>query len=119
MQKRLNLDFWRPFGYNDMDFRFMPSDEENYKRKRIQNTTLLVQCDNKHCLKWRAVAWNRRNLQPGFPSDDWECKNNTEVGKDSCRLPENLGVIELKDIKRTNEDIQIVSFLLPVWTVLK
>lgn len=108
-QKKLNLDFWRPFGYSDMDFRFMPSDDESFKRKRIQNTTLLVQCDNKHCLKWRAVAWNRRNLQPGFPSDDWECKNNTEVGKDSCRLPENLGVIELKDIKRTNEDIQIIE----------
>lgn len=78
--KALNLEFWRPFGYDDMDFNFLPSDEDMYKRKRMQSTTLLVQCDV--CLKWREIAWNRRNLDAAFPLDNWECKDNYEIGKD-------------------------------------
>ncbi len=77
----LNLEFWRPFGYDDMDFRFLPSDEEAKKRKRVQNTNILLQCDKLDCLKWRVLPYNRKmHSDPSFPKDDWECKDNTEVG---------------------------------------
>ena len=65
-----------------MDFRFPPSNEEIPKRKRVQNTTTLVQCDKVTCVKWRSVPYNRRLCVASFPPDDWECADNSEVGKD-------------------------------------
>lgn len=105
INKSLNIDFWRPYGYTDMNFNFLPSDEDQYKRKRIQNTCLLVQCDNENCLKWRTLAWNRKNIEPDFPPDNWQCLNNSEVGKDSCRYPESVNAIETRNIMRSNEQI--------------
>ncbi len=79
----LNLDFWKQYGYDDMDFRFLPSDEEVYKRKRVQNTNVLLQCDRLNCLKWRVLPYNRKmHTDSTFPRDDWVCENNTEIGKD-------------------------------------
>ena len=81
--KVLNLEFWRPYGYTDMDMRYPPSDEDKYKRMRIQAIpAFMVQCDSEFCLKWRCLSFNRKMIDPAFPADDWECKDNTEVNKD-------------------------------------
>lgn len=92
----LDLAFWKKFGYYDMHFNYLPNDETLPKRMRIQETTTLVQCNR--CLHWRVLPWNRRMLAGGYPPDDWECQDNTEVDKNSCRLPEHLPDIELKRI---------------------
>lgn len=107
VNKPISLDFWSPFGYSDMDFRFLPSDDDKFRRIRMQKTTQLVQCDRKDCLKWRIIAWNRRNLDPSFPSDKWICENNPEQGKNSCRFQESLNDIEVKELIRTNDEIMM------------
>ena len=76
----INDDFWRQYGYEHLNHNFLPNDEEVFKRKRLQNTSMMVQCDK--CLKWRLIAWHRRNILDTFPAEEWECQNNTEIGKD-------------------------------------
>lgn len=95
---KLDLAFWKKFGYYDMHFNYLPNDETLPKRMRIQETTTLVQCNK--CLHWRVLPYNRRMLSEvgGYPPDNWECQDNTEVDKNSCRLPEYLPDIELKRI---------------------
>jgi hypothetical protein len=79
----LNLAFWKPFGYVDMDFRFLPSDDLEYKRKRVQKMgPFTVQCNKEECLKWRFMPFNRRFLAESFPPDNWECTDNIDFGQD-------------------------------------
>ena len=75
----INNDFWRSYGYEHLNSTFLPNNEKTFKQKRLQQTFTMAQCDQ--CLKWRCCSWNRRQLEATFPSDDWSCQNNTEVGK--------------------------------------
>jgi hypothetical protein len=81
VEENLNFEFWKSFGYlYQNDFHTLPSDEDVYKRKRLQSTGILLQCDS--CLKWRKIQWNRRLMDSNFIKDDWQCSNNFELGKD-------------------------------------
>lgn len=91
---KLDLAFWKKYGYDDMNFNYLPSEENQPKRLRIQDTTTMVQCNR--CLHWRVLPWNRRQLVGGYPPDDWQCQDSTEIDKNSCRFPEHLPEIELK-----------------------
>lgn len=93
---KLDLAFWKKYGYDDMHFNYLPSEENQPKRLRIMDTTTMVQCNR--CLYWRVLPWNRRQLAGGYPPDDWECQDSTEIDKNSCKFPEHLPDIELKRI---------------------
>ena len=80
LQIKLNADFWRKFGYFD-DAPELPSNEEGFRRRRLQTTNTFVQCDS--CLKWRHLSWNKRLLEPNYPPDNWVCTDNMEAGRDT------------------------------------
>ncbi len=96
IQQSIDLSFWKNYGYPDMHFNYMPNDEESYKKARVMDTTTMVQCHK--CLKWRFLPWHRNNAKEGFPSEEWECQDTTEVDRKSCKLPEFLPDIPLKTL---------------------
>ena len=81
-QINLKHDFWLKMGYFD-EARELPSDDEVFRRRRLQYTTVMAQCDNDSCLKWRTLPFNKRLLELDFPPQNWTCIDNLEAGRDT------------------------------------
>ena len=96
----LNLDqgeFWKQYGYQT-NFIGPPSSDDHYRKKRMTEVKLTVQCTN--CLKWRTLSLQPRYLSGAFPPEVWTCRDNPDTSKNSCSIPELLEPIPVEQFKK-------------------
>jgi hypothetical protein len=75
LRKDKMSSFWKDFGYFDSN---IPSDEYVFKKKRLFNVNILLQCDE--CLKWRQLPSNSSDIDRVFP-DTWRCEHMTNTNE--------------------------------------
>jgi hypothetical protein len=92
IDKHLDSDFWREFGYSPNNFYELPSSEPLYLKRRIQYVKMHLQCDR--CLKWRCLFWSDRLINKDFPPDDWCCNDNNDPNRRTCDSTEALEEIK-------------------------
>uniref|UniRef100_A0A914ZW42 CW-type domain-containing protein n=4 Tax=Parascaris univalens TaxID=6257 RepID=A0A914ZW42_PARUN len=80
-------NFWRPFGYESMEWNAEPSNEPEFTRKRYSTVGYSVQCDI--CLKWRYLQFQQSYLTKGVPKN-WSCNMNPNSLFRSCAKLEEL-----------------------------
>uniref|UniRef100_F1KTU0 MORC family CW-type zinc finger protein 2A n=1 Tax=Ascaris suum TaxID=6253 RepID=F1KTU0_ASCSU len=80
-------NFWRPFGYESMEWNAEPSNEPEFIRKRYSTVGYSVQCDI--CLKWRHLQFQQSYLTRGIPKN-WNCSMNPNSLFRSCSKLEEL-----------------------------
>ncbi|CAF0892163.1 unnamed protein product [Brachionus calyciflorus] len=110
----LSREFWSSLGYLT-SHPGLPSDEEPFKRKRIQKSKICLQCDV--CLKWRILRYNPVLLTENYYKDNWTCADNTDTSAQNCDVPEKLEdfvKMDYRKIKETNfAEIEKTTCVIP------
>ncbi|VDM45828.1 unnamed protein product [Toxocara canis] len=79
-------NFWRPFGYESMEWNAEPRNEVEFVRKRYSCVGYSLQYS---CLKWRHLQFQQSYLTEGIPKD-WTCSMNPNSLFRSCSKLEEL-----------------------------
>lgn len=79
INKDLDREFWKEFGYFS-DRVELPSMDEMYVKRRLQYVKPVLQCSS--CLKWRILRFTPQLLNPNYFTDDWTCSDSTDNTKD-------------------------------------